>query len=347
MKTHLAAVVLLLGLLVSCTHRGSLLPPSGGRLYEVLLVGDRGGIVADALSTDVDGLPQAEPQFDVSSIDSARFNASVQSARNIVMVHVSPTSYSRVSLRREKNVWAEPQTVVHVGAPSVKMLRDSIGRIAPALLRLLNRSELNKNISLLEHKRNTRAEQLIRRQFGIDVWIPVDMTASKQGSDFIWLSNNSPTVMKNIVVYKNWAPVTTSDGRSCYYSEEPSRFVAARDYMLGLNIKGETDAMHMATVKNTVDVNYDFKSERDRQRFLQRDTTVTPFFIYRGLWEMTGDDMGGPFVSRRIPLKRYERRQSLVCSDIVIEGFVFAPGKPKRNAVRQLEAVLYTAKYTR
>ena len=45
--------------------------------------------------------------------------------------------------------------------------------------------------------------------------------------------------------------------------------------------------------------------------------------------------MGGPFVSHA----RVDRPNGRV---VVVEGFVFAPEKMKRNLMRQLEAALYT-----
>ena len=68
-------------MLMACTGSDGLLPPSGGRLYEVLLVGDRKELVRQMLEKDVEGLPQSEPLFDVSAIDSVRFTASVRQAR--------------------------------------------------------------------------------------------------------------------------------------------------------------------------------------------------------------------------------------------------------------------------
>lgn len=57
--------------------------------------------------------------------------------------------------------------------------------------------------------------------------------------------------------------------------------------------------------------------------------------VMRGLWEMTGDNMGGPFICRRVRTTEKDDNH-----DIVVEGFVFAPGKGKRDAMRQMEAVL-------
>jgi hypothetical protein len=52
---------------------------------------------------------------------------------------------------------------------------------------------------------------------------------------------------------------------------------------------------------------------------------------------MVGDMMGGPFVSHA----RLDEANQRV---IVVEGFVYAPEKDKRNIIRQVEASLYTLK---
>lgn len=289
-------------LLVSCDDRGgSLLPPSGGKLFETLLVGDSADIIKGALQTDMPGLPQSEQQWDVSSVDASAFGSSLKVTRNIVVVRTSPALYSTVRIRYERNVWAEPQMVVTITAPTARMISDSLSRVTPTLLRLLNRSELGKTRALLRTHRNVKMEQVVDSMFHMKMWIPLDMTASRKGQDFLWLSNNSATVMNNIVIYRT--PLGAN-------------FIASRDSALGRNIKGETDRMQMATVAETV---------------MQNDEGS----LFRGLWEMQGDNMGGPFVSRRL---RSADGKTL----LNIEGFVFAPGKTKRNAVRQMEAVLFS-----
>ena len=328
-----SALLLLLFALVSCRN-GGLLPRSGGQLYEVLLVGDTAGMVRSVLSADVEGLPQPEPSFDVSEVSAEAFGNTLRYTRNIVIVDINAEAYTRPSIRSERNVWAQPQTVVHIGAPSASALRNGIDSIGRRLRILLNRSEARKQLSLLRHERNVKAEKLARKMFGIALWIPADMIASKQGKDFLWLSNNSATMMQNIVVYRDWSPVNASDAKANHIGRDvktvgfidgDSRyFIGARDYVLGRNILGETDSMHMATVPESV--------LTDGRGF------------YRGLWMMTGDAMGGPFVSRTLLLQQPERQGNFVCRHIVVEGFVFAPGKTKRNAVRRLEAVLYTMK---
>lgn len=316
---HIARILacLLTGcMLLACKGHGGLLPSSGGRLYEVLLVADREDVVRQMLEADTDGLPQSEPSFDVSAVDSAAFVPALRQARNIVVVSINPTVYTHPHVGYERNVWAKPQMVVRIGAPSVGALRQSAASVSQALRALLLRAEARKTLSLLRQKRNTQAEQTVRRLMGVDLWIPVDMVASKQGTDYIWLSNNNVEEMQNIVVYRQ--PAFPGNTTTCADDESVEHFVALRNAVLGRAIKGETDSMWMTTVGKTV----------TRQGY-----------IYRGLWEMHADDMGGPFVSRCLPARTKDGQA------VVAEGFVFAPGRHKRNAIRRLQTLLYTLRW--
>ena len=92
------------------------------------------------------------------------------------------------------------------------------------------------------------------------------------------------------------------------------------------NIHGEQPGMHMTTAQAEL-TTYP----------LLNDTT----YCLRGLWEMTGDMMGGPFVS--ISCGHSNPTESIGSGkQVVAEAFVFAPSQKKRNLVRQLEAVLQT-----
>ena len=65
------------------------------------------------------------------------------------------------------------------------------------------------------------------------------------------------------------------------------------------------------------------------------DSDSGPKLVVRGLWDMRGDAMGGPFVSYLQADPAHDRL-------LVSEGFVFAPDKKKRPLIRQLEAALQT-----
>jgi hypothetical protein len=89
-----------------------------------------------------------------------------------------------------------------------------------------------------------------------------------------------------------------------------------------INIPGSREGQYIATDAEYVDVeNINVKGDYA--------------FEARGLWYMENDMMGGPFVSHA----RVDRPNGRV---VVVEAFVYAPEKKKRDLMRQLEASLYT-----
>lgn len=292
----------------------SLLPKSGGRPYEVLLVAsDRrcAAVVDSVLTQDMPSLPQREPMFDVSLIDTTRFNQTTRLARCIVIVTVNPAVFTSTRIRYEKNVWARPQLVVYVNTPSASQLSQYMAKAGHRLTSLLTRAEINTAISTLRAGSNRKAESSIRSMFGWDMRIPAEMKAGKTGRNFIWLSDNRPDRMRNICVYSYGG--TTLDAH---------RALAARDSVMRLNIPGELDGMYMQTTPGSVTAGLATEDGRT-------------MMISRGLWEMRNDAMGGPFVS-------YSVVDSANSRIIVAEAFVYAPGTNKRNLIRSAEAALYT-----
>lgn len=316
MKTFSAVVAVVVVLtLCACDGQGSMLPKSGGRPYEVLVVSGRDGgcgrQLVEALSQDAAGLPQPEPQFDVSLIDSVNFNQTARLARAIVIVTVNPEQFTQTRIRYEKNVWARPQMVAYVNTPSVQALRSDLAKVSRQLAMLFTRAEINAAIARLSDGGNGKASDTIAAMFGWSMKVPADMKAGKRGDNFIWLSNNASSGMRNLCVY-------SYPGDSLV----PARALAARDSVMKANIPGERDGMYMQTAAGTMACG--ISSEKGR--------TV---MIARGLWEMRGDAMGGPFVSHSIV-------DTLRHKVIVAEAFVYAPEMKKRNLLRQVEAALYT-----
>ena len=90
---------------------------------------------------------------------------------------------------------------------------------------------------------------------------------------------------------------------------------------MALHLPGEREGMHVGTAQ-----------------VLPAETVHTPTGdrrVIRGLWEMKGDVMGGPFVLHAIADSTRHRL-------VVAEALLFAPGMPKRNEMRRLEAILHT-----
>lgn len=294
----------------------STLPKSSGRPYEVLIASNNrmAGMIADSVLTiDAACLPQPEPEFDTSLTDSAHLNPVTRLARNIVIVNVNPDVFTRTSIQYDKNVWARRQIVVYINTSDAETLRRDMRSLGHKLVGLLVRSEMNNAIRNLETSRNLKADSMVEAVAGRKMRIPTDMTSSKCGNGFIWLSNNAAQGMSNICVY-------TYKGLDL----SQSHFVRMRDSIMRRNMPGEEDGMYMQTVQNTVVSNI--------ERVKKRSVTIV-----RGLWEMRNDAMGGPFVA-------HLTADTINNKVIVAEAFVYAPETKKRNLIRQAEAALYTMK---
>ena len=154
----------------------------------------------------------------------------------------------------------------------------------------------------------------LKKVLGCDMLIPPDIAKMKIGKDFIWASNDGLQTVQNIVVYAY--PYSTQK------VFDKHSFIALRDTFMGRNIPGYNPGSVMQTNPECVDV----RNYTQNGQFIQEA---------RGLWEMSGDAMGGPFVSQ-------SRVDSVNNRVIVTEAFVYAPSKMKRSMIRRLEASLYT-----
>ncbi len=306
---HVGTCLLLLFLAVGCTGgKSSRLPSSTGQPYEVVLEGDTDHIVADILTGDVPGLPQQEPLCDVISVKRGKAKGSFSMVRTRVVVDIDKRN-DTFSAKTYKDVNASPQTVIHIKAKSPAQLRDVLydkdglpNKNAEKIRAVIDQSELQHLASAI--KQNPDKQHEVKRMFGLDMKVPLSLDADKKGKDFLWLSNNANTGMQNILVFRiKREGRNGKDGTGRTESVKPALLQQQTDSILRKNMPGETDAMYM----------------------------TIPQIANRGLWQMKGDAMGGPYVMK-------------VKGDIAVIAFVYAPEKRKRNLMKQLEAVLTTTK---
>lgn len=332
---HQSPFFLLTMILVSITscHEASdmLLPASSGRPYEVMVVCNRdvwgriaGRALFRALDADIPGLPQPEPSFRVSQIDSSGFNQITNIFRNIIIVDINPTLYSQTRVHYRRNVYALSQVIMYIDAPSEEELTASMPHFAKPIATFFTKAEFGREMSTLASRHNIPAEKTVESMFGYRLWIPSEIASTKRGKDFLWISNNTATGMQNFCIYTYPIGNASSSCPQGDVTVTRSSFIKKRDSILGANIPGEQPGMYMQTAAPTVVF-----------QKMKRGSSVC--YEARGLWEMKNDCMGGPFVSHSyidLPHRRI----------IVVEAFVYAPESKKRNLMRTLEGALYTFK---
>lgn len=310
-------MLLTLGTLLAACSGQEEKPTSAGNPYDVLLMAENDtarAIVAGMLATPVEKLPQEEPMFDVKEVDNDMLTHATKYQRAIVIVETDTQRYSRTKVAYEDNVFASEQIMAYICTPSAAALKKDSARVAGGLLELLNKTELKAQMTAIATNSNKKAERMTDSLLCCHMSIPAELTSSKTGIDFLWLSDNGTETISNICIY-------STPGKA----GSPHDIIRRRDSVLAANIKGETPEIYMKTSRKVL----------PSFRRIRTDANSPLITEIRGLWEMEGDAMGGPFVSLTLDDKEAGRT-------ITAEAFLYAPGKDKRDKLRRLEAALYT-----
>ena len=114
MKTRSLFIgMLLLLVLMGACNSGSVMTQATGFAYEVVVVMDQkdwkgpaGEAIKSELASSVPGLPQAEPSLKITYVQPKDFTGLLRYVRNILVVTIDPTAYTKVSVGYENNVWA-------------------------------------------------------------------------------------------------------------------------------------------------------------------------------------------------------------------------------------------------
>lgn len=326
-KTVLSVFLCLLAAVSSChsdeqgKKPGTAKGASTSAPYELLVVCNKdwlktanGDALKDIVNAEIPCLPQSESYFRTTTIDPVHFNRSFMFYANILKADVSP-KYAAAECKIARDVYARPQIIVSLTAPDQASFAALCQQHKQQILDVFNQAELQREIRLLDKTFSGIVQRQAKHQFRCDIHAPEAINAIKVGKDFFWASSEGEHEnYLNLCMYAY--PYTSPKTFTLDY------YLAMRDSVMRENIAGMTEAEYMST---------------DHRVVLSRDISVDGHYVQevRGLWQMENAPMGGPFVS-------YSQVDTLRRRIIVVEGFVYAPGKDKRNFIRELEAALQT-----
>ncbi|HXL01331.1 MAG TPA: DUF4837 family protein [Dysgonamonadaceae bacterium] len=317
--TFFISIVALSSVLLSCKKSTRFLSASS-MANEVVVVmdedawenGEAGRAVYDLLNSPIPALPQPEPHFKILQVTPQNFSTTFKMARNIVIPEISNV-YSTPKVTAEIDKYAYGQVILTIKAPDTLSFVNYVEEKKQSILDYLVTKELERTAEWLKEESGT-PQKSIREKFGISIHYPPGLTRVTEDKDFYWATNDAARGRQDIVIYQ--FPYVTEK------VFEKDSLIAIRDSILGEHIKGSLDAQ-MTTSKK-----YDP---------LYRRIVIDSIFRaeIRGLWEMTTDMMGGPFVAQAF-VNPYTNKV------IVVDVFVYAPEGKKRNLLRSLEASFYT-----
>ncbi len=296
---------------------------SQGSPYELIVVCNQPeweGALGDTLKTilraEIPYLVQPEPYFSVYRVTQQGYDNLILKHRNIFIVNVVP-SLDESSIVVQYDVNATPQIIMTLQGPTQESLTEYVSENRDLVMRALEAAERDRDIAYGQKFNLVALDKLIKEKFDVDMKIPQGYTLRNEGEDFVWLSYEFPTASQGVLLYSYPA-----DGNASLKWEA---LVEARN-KFAAKIPGPSEGSYMTTF---MEVEPDYRLFRSHGRLWSE---------IRGLWEVEGDYMGGPYVS-------YSTIDTKTGEVVTIDCYVFSPKLPKRNFVRGVEHLIYNVKF--
>lgn len=210
----------------------------------------------------------------------------------------------------KKDVWAEPQLILFVFASNKQKLLERINMNLQKIINIVQANELGKyrNNVYIKGLNNSLTNSLkMKHQIALN--IPKDFVLAVEQDQFLWIRDITPESSNNMMI--SYRPLNYT---------KPSDPIAWRNELGRTYISSNISGAYMLS-----DTILPFQYDEVNVNGLV-GTEI------RGLWKMDGDFMGGPFLCYHVIDKKNNR-------EILLDGFVYAPGDKKKPRIRALEAI--------
>ena len=310
-----ASILFFLIITLSCSeNQQKLLPSSSGNINNVSVVssdelwdGAVGDVIRENFGRPIYGLPQIEPVFSLSHIPSKVFSGFATKSRTILKVDIA----EKEGVFNFKNTYASPQRIIQITANSADKIIEIINENLNSIYSTMYLNEIQEKQRRIS--KNLNQTQAIKNSTGLTLRFPSAYRVAKVDSNFVWIRRDIETGSINLFI-------------SRYNDKNNSPIVKIRDSISKQHIPGPIENTFMST-----DPIYTPSSQ-------QIIISGKQILETRGLWEIKGQFMAGPFLNYQFEsnTKQYEY--------IMLDGFVYSPGSSKREYVFELEAIMRSLK---
>ncbi len=287
-------------------------------------------------------LPQPEPIFDVRFIEPGRVVAEPtwgQLRNYVVLADLSDTDSPTTQMvlndlsdqkiqqvRTEgfgtavaKNKWATGQQLVYILGKNHDELLTGLSTVYPGVVKRIQEGEDERmRVTTYFEGTNRRLGDTIREVAGANIDVPGGYVRVPLDTDeVIWLRKEvqgaSLNIMLTKVPYENQGQLTKE------------------------GLKQIRNRLGKEYVSSTTENTYMQINDTDLPLFTEATELNGAFAIEgRGIWEIENDFLAGPFVSY---LLNDAKNNELV----FVDGFVYAPGRKKRDLMEEVVQVIRTA----
>ena len=298
---------------LSCSdNQQKLLPASSGNINNISVVtndelweGAVGEVIRENFGRPIYGLPQIEPIFSLSHIPSKVFSGFATKSRTILKIDVSENE----GVFNFKNTYASPQRIIQITANSPDKIIEIINENLNSIYSTMYFNEIQEKQRRIS--KNLNKTQAIKNNTGVSLRFPSAYRVAKADTNFVWIRRDIETGSVNLFIQRQ-------------KNQTEQSIIEKRDSISKIYIPGPVENTYMSTdliyTPNTQQINVGGKQ----------------VFETRGLWEIEGQFMAGPFLNFQIKLGDDDF--------IMLDGFVYSPGSTKREYIFELEAIMRSLK---
>lgn len=358
MKAYFSVLILALGILFFSACNSDFVdqlaptPVAYGQINELVLVADKNlweGPVGDTLRYYLSSayiiLPQPEPILDIRFYEPKDMEAvpGRKNFRSYLFVgdlsdEDSPTTQKikrdigsesiyranqdpSFNLSIGTNKWAKDQMLLYQFAKDRNTLVENIKKNAPVILRRVKKHDLEiVDANVYQGGVNADLVSLVQAKMGVNFKVPYDyfLAMNDSTSNTIWMRKENDYLSSNIFLHK--------------FSYDRKEQLSKEGIKTKLNRLGQF-------VSTEIEGTYKKINDIDLPMYITNRQLDGKYLVEaRGIWEIENDFMGGPFIS-------YSILNQATNEIFLLEGFIHAPGKTKREYMQQIEHIFGTLKF--
>ena len=299
---------------------GTIMPNITGGAGEILVVMDNfnwdnsaGELLKDILMEEVPGLPQSEPLFDVIQVTAASFDGFYQFHRSIVLTTIE--SGLEPNIRFRENVWAKPQIMVQLEAPTSTELKQLISDNEQRIRNFLIQYDRKRLMDIYEDSKDPAIQKEVADHHQIMLAIPRGYNLDFSTDEYTSVSIETPDLSQVIQIYDY--PASGPEDLTT------ANLIAHRNEFTRNFVQGPREDSYMVIAPMFRPIAFDLQNN---------NMSVVEL---RGLWELENGYMGGPFVSHSV----FDPKRNRI---VTVDGYVYHPNQKKRVKIKQLEAIIYS-----
>ena len=320
-----SVVALMLIMAASCTTKPQTASKTAiGMPYESFVICDNevweSGIDSALYRTvgaRVAGLPRPESYFYILGHKShAEASSMERKYGNLISINIDPI-YTEPTLKVEDNVYARPQVVISVNAPTIESAKRFIEEHGAEIAGHFEIGERNRSLANSRRSSMPKLMEQFKKHTGIDMHIPAGFGRANSGDrSLLWFMRDYEKKAQYIFAF------------SQRYNGPEDFEGAALERMLinKLAVVHSDKPGSRLTISQNAPIYWSEIVANGRL-----------WYELRGCWEVTFDQMGGPFVS----FSTLDEERGIITTIVFA---LYAPEEQQRGLMGELEYLIYTAR---